>query len=94
MRSGYRYNTTLVNDPVVGNSCEDCVMRHHKGATGASMGGSVIRVKRAKMPPRADVTCPVCDAPKRVPCKQFDEKRRTMVALPKPQCTDRLMLSS
>lgn len=47
------------------------------------MGGSIIRVKRAKMPPRADVICPVCAAPKRYPCKSYNEKRRRMVALPK-----------
>lgn len=50
---------------------------------GMSMGGSIVRVKRAKMPPRADVTCPVCKEPKRYPCKWYDEKKRKMVALPK-----------
>ncbi|MDH6284286.1 hypothetical protein [Prescottella agglutinans] len=56
-------------------------MGHHKGGTGTSMGGSIVRVKRSPKPPRADVVCPVCAAPKRYPCKRLDEKKRKMVPL-------------
>lgn len=53
----------------------------NKGGTGTSMGGSVVRVKRSPKPPRADVVCPVCAAPKRYPCKVLNEKKRKMVPL-------------
>ena len=73
----------FIGDSCVGITCEDRKVRHNKGTTGTSMGGSVVRVKGAEKPPRADVTCPVCKEPKRYPCKRYDEKKRKMVALPK-----------